>query len=341
MNTAKRNISAEDFFAQPSARERILFLLQYGVLAPSTHNSQPWNFKIDGESCTIIRNDDHPIVYADPQGRDLAISLGCLIENLVIAAKYFKVFKDVEYVGDGSIVARVNFANLQGEERGTDQQFKPLLDAILYRVTARGIFENEALDAKTKETLRQVDSPTGVALYLLEEKAQVIRIAELTQQGLRMAYKDPKFRNEMSQWFNSSFSGKPTGIPGYSVRMPAALSIVFPWLVRNFDIGKKLGVLNYESIRSAPAALVITAPKNSPEVWLDVGRYAERLMLQANALGYKTSIFTAAIEMGELYKDIQRLIGTDAIPQFIIIVGKLDFKQKPNLRISAQDKVIT
>jgi hypothetical protein len=86
--------------------------------------------------------------------------------------------------------------------------------------------------------------------------------------------------------------------------------------------------------------LVITADQDSEKTWIDTGRYAESLMLQAYALGYKTSIFTAAIEMGDLYKQVQSLVDTTAVPQFIFLVGKLSYQQKPNLRHSAASKII-
>jgi hypothetical protein len=335
-----RNIKPESFFSITSPRERIAFLLQYAVLAPSTHNSQPWSFKIGDNFCEIIKNDEHPIIYADPKGRDIMISFGCLIENLVIAAKYFKVFKDVDYILETSLIARVNFINLNKSNLGSDETEESLLKAILYRVTARGIFNNEIISQEIVQNLYKLTKPDSLHLCLLENKSDIEKIGDLTRRGLVMAYKDKRFRKEMSEWFNHGLSLKPTGIPGYSLRMPISLSFVFSWIVRHFDIGKKLGELNYASICSAPLVAIITADENSEKNWLETGRYAENLMLQANAMGYKASIFTAAIEMGDLYKDIQSLIKTQQIPQFVIVIGRIQYNQKPNLRIAALSKII-
>lgn len=314
------------------------FLLQYAVFAPSTHNSQPWKFKLHDDVCDILYDDSHPIVYADPKGRDLYVSFGCLIENLVIAANYFKVFKSVEYIAQPPMIAKVYFDfSKTGEIEGS---LKPFLEATLARVNARGLFEHEPITPSDQAVLKNIKAAPALHEHFLDRKEDITTIAELTRDGLLMAYNDPKFRKEMSEWFNNGFSKKPTGIPSYSLRMPLPISFIFSWLVRNFDIGKRLGFLNYISINSAPAALVVTADENTPEHWIETGRFAERFVLQANILGYKTSFFTAAIEMGDFYKGIQKLLNTSAIPQFIIIYGKLNFNQKPNLRHSAKNKII-
>jgi len=332
-----RNIHKDDFFKLNSPEEKIAFLLQYAVLAPSTHNSQPWNFRVGSDFCEIIRNDENPIVYADPKGRDLYISFGCLIENLVVAARYFRVFKNVDYVLQGSSIARISF---DFSDPGTNTHWESVIDAILIRVNARGLFEKESVDKASLDILKGIEVPNGLQRFFLEQKQDIATIADLTNQGLVIAYRDTNFRNEMSQWVNNSVSKKPTGIPGYSLRMPFLISFVFSWLVRNFNIGKRLGSLNRISINSAPAAIVVTADENTPKHWLETGRFAERFVLQTYALGYKTSFFTAAIEMGDLYQDIQRLLHTEKIPQFIIIFGKLNHRQKQNLRYSAHSKII-
>ncbi len=338
MNTLQtRTIDANDFLRQPTPEGKIAFLLQYAVLAPSTHNSQPWQFKIRGSACDIMIHDERPIVHADPLGRDLYVSFGCLIENLAIAARTFGVLGTISYVDRPPLVATVEFDFSAPKE---DPSLLPLLATIPRRVNARGLFEKDPIDAESWRAFEQLPIADGLHRHFLNTPPDMTAIAELTKQGLLMAYRDKKFRREMAEWFNNGLSKKPTGIPSYSLRMPLPLSFVFPSLVRNFNIGKRLGFLNYISINSAPAAMVITAPENSRRHWLETGRFAERFVLEANRRGYKTSFFTAAIEMGDLYKDIQRLLRVSEIPQFIIVFGKLHFDQKPNLRHSAESKII-
>jgi len=41
-------VSEEEFPTSGQARARLLFLLNYAVLAPSGHNTQPWLFTVSG-----------------------------------------------------------------------------------------------------------------------------------------------------------------------------------------------------------------------------------------------------------------------------------------------------
>ncbi|MEK7531995.1 MAG: nitroreductase family protein, partial [Patescibacteria group bacterium] len=39
-------IDYDEFFRQTSDRDRLKFLVRFAVLAPSSHNSQPWRFEV-------------------------------------------------------------------------------------------------------------------------------------------------------------------------------------------------------------------------------------------------------------------------------------------------------
>ena len=47
-------VKPEDFPISGSLTEQLKFLLNFAVLAPSTHNSQPWNFKIAKNQIIIV-----------------------------------------------------------------------------------------------------------------------------------------------------------------------------------------------------------------------------------------------------------------------------------------------
>lgn len=47
MPDIQRKINISDFPEKGSLEFQIKFVLNYAILAPSTHNSQPWLFKIE------------------------------------------------------------------------------------------------------------------------------------------------------------------------------------------------------------------------------------------------------------------------------------------------------
>ena len=61
-------------------------LIRYATLAPSGHNAQPWKFAAKETRSELSRIMPGVCPVVDPQDRELWISLGCALENLIIAA---------------------------------------------------------------------------------------------------------------------------------------------------------------------------------------------------------------------------------------------------------------
>ncbi|MFA6354159.1 MAG: hypothetical protein WCX12_00525 [Candidatus Paceibacterota bacterium] len=338
-----RKIDKEDFWKLSGGEDRIKFLLRYGVLAPSTHNSQPWLFKIFPSSVEIYYNKEKEIIEADPHGRDLFISFGCLIENIVTAASFFGVDTEVKYLPakevKNELIATIVFSNLKNNDFSPNKD-DSLLNIIKTRINARGIFENKTISPDTVNKLISLNEDPNIKINFITDKKKINRIAELTELGLHEAYARKKFRMEMSKWLNHNLSSKKEGIPGFSLRMSLLISLAFPKLVKFLNVGKAVGVLNYKSAASAPGIVIIGSKDNQPETFLKVGRIAERLMLHCKLYNLKTSIFLASIEMGDYWKEIQKITENDFFPQFIFCIGYLNYNQKYNFRYRVEEKII-
>src|SRR3989344_3094210 len=88
-NYAPWDITIDDFWNLKTDSERFRFLIGFAILAPSTHNSQPWKFRIQDSTITILPDLHRTLPVSDPHNRHLYISLGCALENLRIAADYY------------------------------------------------------------------------------------------------------------------------------------------------------------------------------------------------------------------------------------------------------------
>jgi hypothetical protein len=336
-----RDIAKEDFHNQKNNDDKIKFLLRYAVLAPSTHNSQPWLFRVGDGSCQISYDKDLLLSEVDPLERDLYISLGCMVENLILAAKYFGVFKNVEYFFENELVGEIFFDF--SSEKEADKKTEHLLDAMLVRNNVRGKFDvgdidenitSEIVDSYQKEYLGDGQ------INFIRQKDNIGKIAKLTAKGMQLAHSQKIFRSEMSNWINNNLSRKKDGIPGYTMEMPTLLSFIVPKMVKYFNLGKILGKKNYSSLKTAPLITVLSTEENNYKNWVNIGRMTERIFLEFTAKNIKSSIFVASIEMGDLYKDLQKVIGTDFIPQFLFVSGYKNKKQKYSLRHPVEDKLI-
>ena len=335
-----RNINKADFDNLKTLREKIKFCLRYAVLAPSVHNTQPWFFKILGNVCEVYFDPKLRLAQADATGRNLYISLGKCLENFLIAAKYFGIYDKHEFILTDNLAARIYF----NETGGKVYKWERLVDTIPNRVNSRGAFLAKSIPEEIlleiKRLFAEKYAPLGLGLNIITDKEKIKAMALLTAQGMQMANRRTAFRKEMSEWLNNDLNPKKDGMPGFSLRMPFLLSFVIPWLIRFKDLGKFLGKLNYKSIMTAPAVFVFSAAENFPLTWLHMGLAIERLSLELQARGLKTSVYVASVEMGDLYKQVQQLLEISSRPQFVFCAGYMDFNQRLTPKHAVEEKLI-
>lgn len=330
-----REFNEKDFPRNGSLKERILFLLRYAVLAPSTHNTQPWNFKVENRSCEIHLDESKCLPKADPLNRCAWISIGCCLENLSIAARYYGMLDKVDLNGSVS----VSFDQLAEADEGLGY----LLETIPKRRTARGAFRDEKVDDSSRKKLvdvsREYTENEPINVHFIYEKEKIGLLANLTQKGVRMAHSDPGFRREMSQWINHNYTSKKDGMPGYSLTMPTLISFVFPFLLRFFDMGRFIGKKSSDTVSSSPLVCIITSENRSPDDWVKVGRVVERMMLEAQSMGLQTSIFVAATEFGDTDEEIKKKMTNGEDPQFLFCIGKMDISAKLTPKVPVKEKM--
>ena len=90
------NISGEDFPAIGTPVEQMEFVLNYAVLAPSNHNTQPWLFEIHGDAIHLFVDRSRALPMTDPEDREMLISCGAALLNLRVAMRHFGVLGAVE-----------------------------------------------------------------------------------------------------------------------------------------------------------------------------------------------------------------------------------------------------
>lgn len=304
-----------------TAQHKIMHLLHYGILAPSTHNTQPWKLKVIDDAVELYADFSKKIPEADPSGRDMYISLGAFIENVALAAKEHGVTLRVDVagkLGTDEHTATLRFSNL---DQAKDPAHSKMLDAIVNRQNYRGLFGQDVPIQEIAAILKR-SSGEAVNFHLVTDARMKEKLAGLTAEGLRMGYARRDFRREIGSLINHNLSSKRHGLHGYSLRMNLRTSLIVPKVIKRKDIGPKLAGLNYKSFMSAPGAVVITAADNEA-AWLQAGRSLERAMVGLTAAGIASSIYAAAIEMESLRSQVAKQVslGKGEKPQLIFCIG--------------------
>src|ERR1700739_344871 len=111
-NLAAWNVNASGFPATGTTPEKARYTVRYAILAPSSHNTQPWRFVVNGSELLVCADRTRSLPNIDPFDRELIISCGAALLNLRVALAHFNV--PVEIVtfpqsSDPDIVARIVF----------------------------------------------------------------------------------------------------------------------------------------------------------------------------------------------------------------------------------------
>jgi nitroreductase len=108
------DIQESAFRAAHTPAERLYFLLNYAVLAPSVHNTQPWRFQITDNVVDLYADRTRTLEATDPSGRERTISCGAALLYLRIAIRYFGFTATVQPFPDPAmphLLARVTLGH--------------------------------------------------------------------------------------------------------------------------------------------------------------------------------------------------------------------------------------
>lgn len=333
-----RTIQEKDFFSQKTNEDKIKFLLQYAILAPSTHNTQPWQFKIGENYCDIYIDPEKRLPHSDKTDKWLYVSIGCCIENLITAAQYFSVYESSKMFFKGNHVTRIYFKF--DINKKVNKDYKKKFNVIPLRQNKRGIFIDKPIEKAKFEILsKSYHSNPEIKAHFITNRSQIKSIADLTANGLKMASKNMNFRKELSSWIHHNLSNRKDGMHGFAFNLPLFPSFIFPYLLKYFDLGFITAKIAAKNILSSQVVCLITANKDSQTYWIEVGRAIQHIMLELESLGLSCTINIASVENKS--KSIQKLLNTTNIPQFLFAIGYMKSKPKYTERVDVNSKIIS
>jgi hypothetical protein len=291
-------------------------LIHYATLAANGHNTQPWKFSIRGNAIEIHPDYSRELKVVDAQHRELWISLGCALENLLTAARASGYAAEVAYPDSADLI-RVNLTS-------DSSQPTPLFDAIPQRQNTRSEYDGRPIPASDLDRILSLPIEPGVSLRFVTAPDELETLVEYVNMGNLSQYADSAFVDELIEWlrFNkrdalaemdglySACSGNPE-VPG--------------WLGQMFVAGTKpqqQADADAKKLRSSSAAVVIASETEDKSSWVRTGQVYERLALQTTALGIKSAFLNQPIEVNELRSQFQSAIGLGAaLPQLLVRFG--------------------
>lgn len=315
-----------DFPVGAGTKDKLRFLVNYAVLAPSGHNSQPWQFRLGENQVEVLADRSRRLPVVDPDDRELTMSCAAAAETMAQAARAFGLvpkFDPLPERGDPNVIARIEIASAPA--RPETPEVTEVTDAILRRRTTRSDFTPDVVPEKLQKDCVSAAQALGVsAVFAGDEPAHRI-IADLVAEGDRRQFDDPAFRRELAHWIRPGKAPGGDGISGTAFGVPDALSKVGAYMIQTFDIGRVAASGDAKLIREgSPLFMVLASPGDAPADWVAAGRALAAILIKLSRGGWTGSYLNQPIEVSALRPKLKEAFDLDGQPQLLMRIGKAD-----------------
>jgi hypothetical protein len=173
-------------------------LVGAAILAANAHDSQPWAFRVTPDQIDLFAAPERSIGAMDPLDREMYLSLGCALENLVLAAKahgYRTAIRLMPTAGDPTHVASVALA--PGPSKQSD-----LYAAIPLRHTNRAAYRTDRqVPPALLEEIGSLADAHEVSFAWLSIDHDKARFSQLTIEATAAIIADPEQARDDFAWY--------------------------------------------------------------------------------------------------------------------------------------------
>ncbi|WP_119353734.1 Acg family FMN-binding oxidoreductase [Azohydromonas sediminis] len=310
-------------------------LVRYATLAPSSHNTQCWKFRLDDGAITILPDFARRCPAVDPDDHHLFVSLGCAAENLVIAAAALGLRAEPSFDAASDSV-RIALEPAPAVE-------SPLLRAMAERQSTRGEYDGKPLSPDELAQLERAGTTERVRMLLLTARPTLEQVLEYVVQGNTVQMNDKAFVDELKAWIR--FSGHDAVRLGDGLFAASSGNPVVPaWLgglmFGLFFTPKAENDKYAKFMRSSAGVAVFVGAADDKAHWVEVGRACERFALQATTMGVRCAFVNQPVEVAALRPQFASFLGVDGQrPDLVLRFGRGP-KLPPSLRRPVQAVIV-
>ena len=288
-------------------------LISFAVLAPSGHNSQPWLFHIGDNEIIISPDYAKRLDVVDSENRELFISLGCAVQNLMTAAHHYGYDATYEY-NDGKIVVKISKQEVKKDD--------PLFDAIKKRHTHRGNFTGAIIPENLLQGIDNEDN--ALVLIYKSESLESEIIKQKIVAGNEIQMSDTAFKRELVSWmrFNKKHVNETRNGLCYNVLgFPATPKPIGRKIVGMFLNPKAQNKTDVAVNASASHFCVFCVKENTPQNWIDLGVFLERFLLKITSQGIAYNFSNQPCEIPSLNQELQKELNITHCPSVVVRLG--------------------
>ncbi|MFD5244498.1 Acg family FMN-binding oxidoreductase [Amycolatopsis sp. NPDC058340] len=288
--------------------EQVNSVLRSAMLAPSTHNTQPWLFRCTATGIELHADPRRILPVTDPDGRELVLSCGAALFTLrtaIHALGFHPATTLMPSRADPDLLAVVRPL----AERMPDPKVVRLARAIPRRRTNRRPFLSSVVPKPTLAALRHATELEHAWMPNLDAE-QCRLLHDLTARARRAQLADPAFLAELGRWTGLGANARD-GVPSYATEgSPADES----WLLDEFGEAA-------DDTRPVPLVVAIGSLTDDRLDRLQAGQALQRVLLTATGAGLDASFISPPIMVRDARAELRRILGCGVWPQVLLRVG--------------------
>lgn len=265
-------------------KEDFQFFVECAIKAPSGHNTQPWKFEQTDEGLIIHPDFRYALPIVDNDHHALYISLGCALENLVIAALHKKYQCIVQYPVDSQSGITVKLKKDEAENTHTNDLF----DFVSKRQVNRQKYSDLTISYEDLQKLCTSFSFEGISIILVCGIEKFEKIIPLIIEGNNLQFDNKQFVNELTSWFRySKREAEQTkdGLWTACMGLPDMGKFIGQFVMRYFVSSKSEAKRLKDLLNHTQGLAVFVADENDAAHWVKTGRAFQHFGLTATKLG--------------------------------------------------------
>ena len=315
-----------DYPTRGSRLEKLKFLLRYAILAPSNRNTQPWSFTVGRDQISLHSELSRWQRVSDPHARELHISLGCALENLLVALEHFDFGHFLTLAPgalDRSIAAQIAIL-----DRPAASPFRParLFEAIVRRRTNHGRYRNRSVSQAALRKLGECNADRDMTLLLTDNTAIKQTAQRLMLRGEALGLSNPKYREELADSIGSGDFGGPW-----------LLSVAQQFAIAQLGMKAADARGDHKALATSPVFGLISGANGAEAEQIKAGQLLERLYLTAASEGLSLQPISQLLEVDKVSRRFAKLFRAGGVPMVAFRLGYADPPAKPTPRRPLED----
>jgi nitroreductase len=287
---------------------------EVAAYAPSLQNTQPWRWRVDGDSMRLYAEPIRQLAASDPGGRLMVLSCGAALHHarIALAAQGWRINVDRLAKPDRpQLLAQLSIVGRTEET----QTARRLLRAVHMRQTDLLSVSPTAVEQKDIDTIRAAVEAERTLLRILNADAVMELAAAVTAHPHLPSEQGPP---KMTHWA-ATYRTDWLGDPHRSVAHEPAPTTAGDSAAGYPDDPPM-------SADNDPGAVyaILFGTDDTPTAWLHAGEAFGAAWLTANDLGVSVLPMSTAVEVDATQRILRRILAGTGVPFLMLRLGVVD-----------------